>query len=144
MQFEFTQVLADQGHQPGVVGSWREFRKDHLISAEEELHAEQANPSQVLGHGPGHGLGLLQLLGCQLCRLPAALVITVFLFMADRCAEQGLAVVLADGQQRDFEVEPEKFLHNHAGGGSPGTGHRCVPGLVQTIRSIHNALPFAG
>ena len=144
MQLEFAQVLADQGHQASVVRSWGELREDHLIAAEEEFHTEQANTPQVLGHRPGHRLGLMQLLGRQLRWLPTALVITVLLLMADRGTEQGFTVVLTDGQQGDFKVETEKFLHDHAGGGSPGAGHCSVPGLIQTIRSIHDALTFAG
>ena len=106
MQFEFTQVLTDQRHQSGVVGPWGELREDHVVAAEKELHAEQSCPAEVLRHRAGHGLGLLQLGWCQLGRLPAALVITMLLFMADRRTEQGVSVALSDGQQRDFKVEP--------------------------------------
>ena len=77
--------------------------------------AFQLDLSGVFGLTGSHGLGLLELPGAQLCRLPAALIIAPFLLMSDRCAEQGLTVPLADGEQSDLKIECEKFLHDHPG-----------------------------
>ena len=115
VKFEFAQVLADQGDQAGVVGAGREFGKDHLITTEEKFHTEEAGTAQVVGDGLCHGLGLMQLLVGQLRRLPAALIVPPFLFVADWCTEQGFAIALTDGEQGDLQIKMEKFLHDHLG-----------------------------
>ena len=115
MQFELAQVLADQGHQACVVRPGREFGKNHLIATEEKFHPEKAGTAQVVGDGFGHGLGLTQLLVGELSGLPAALIVPSFLFVADRCTEQGFAIALTDGEQGDLQIEMEKFLHDHLG-----------------------------
>ena len=93
----------------------RQFGKNHLIATEEKFHTEEAGTAQVVGNGLGHGLGLMQLLLGQLSRLPAALVVPSFLFVADRCTEQGFAIALTDGEQGDLQIKMEKFLHDHLG-----------------------------
>ena len=88
-------------------------------------------------------MGLLKLGICHLCWLPAALVITPFLFMANRRTKERFAVALSNGEQGDFKIELKKFLHNHLVGCAAGIGHGCIPGLVQLFWGLNNALAFA-
>ena len=55
---------------------------------------------------------LLQLVGAQIGGLPAALVITPFLLMADWCAEEGFTVVLTHVRSVISRSNPG-ILHDH-------------------------------
>ena len=113
VQFEFTEVLTDQGDQACVMGSRGQLRENHLVTTQKKLHAEQTGSPQVVGDGSRHGLGLFKLIGRQLGRLPAALIVTSLLLVADGWAEQGVAVALTHRQQGDLQIEPQKLLDDH-------------------------------
>ena len=64
--------------------------------------------------------------------------------MADRGAEQGGAISLADREQGDLQLEAQEFLHDHPFTAASGTGDRCGPGSVEFFGTFDHALPFAG
>ena len=61
-----------------------------------------------------NAVNLIELLGAELCWLPAALIVAPFLFVPDWWAKKGFAIVLTHGEKGDLQVEPQKFLHDHA------------------------------
>ena len=89
-------------------------------------------------------MGFQQLTLLQFGGLPAALVIAPLLDVANRRAEQGWTVLLAHGQQGDFLLEPQEFLHDHQTGAAARTFGGGGPGLLQFLGVSGHALAFAG
>ena len=111
--------------------------------AEEKFHPKQPRSSQMVGHGFGHGLGLGELLGSQGGRLPAALVVAALLDVANRRTKQGGPLPRLHGEQGDFQLEVEKFLHDHPVAFAAGTGHGRLPGPGDLLGPVHHALALA-
>ena len=72
VQLEFGLALAAHGHHAGIVRARADFGEPHLIALDEQFHAENAAPAEIVGDGLGNlaapfsGLPALIACGCQL------------------------------------------------------------------------------
>ncbi len=106
-------VLRDQGHQPGVVRTGRDFREPDLVALHEQFDAENAQPAQRAGDRGGHVARTVPRHRAHRLRLPAFDIVAVLLDMADGFAEMR-AVGGAHRQLGDLEVELDFAFHDHA------------------------------
>ena len=90
-------------HHTGIMGSWRQFREDHLsLLGEEELHAPDACSRERLGHFGSNMLRLGQRLVSYFVGLPTLAVVALLLHMADGRTEQCGTVFLGNSEQREL------------------------------------------
>ena len=112
-------------------------------TTKEKFHPKQPGSAEVGGHGFGHGLGGCQLPGPHRSRLPAALVVAPFLDVANGRAKERVPLPLPHGEQGDFQLKVQEFLHDHPGAFAPGPGHGGVPGGCDAFRPFHHTLALA-
>src|SRR5690606_36203113 len=143
MQGKLRQLLGDQGHQPGVVGTGRHLVEPDLITLDEHLHAEYPAPAERIGDAPGHVLGLCQRLLAHLLGLPGFAVVATLLTMADRRTEAG-ATGMAHGQQGDLVIESDKAFDNDPAEAGTAAGLGVVPRRLYILLAAHQTLTLAG
>ena len=150
MQFEFREVLGPgQRHHASVVGPGGQFREvDRSRPAvlgilDEELHPPNATSAQFGGDGRCHGLGLLKQVGLHCCGLPTLLVIAALLAVPNGRAEEGVPMVLGQGEQGDFVVEVDECLHDDFGQVAPRAFQSEFPSFLDVSRRADDALAFA-
>ncbi len=119
----------------------RDFAEPHLIAFDEQLDTEHATTAQRLGHRLGDALGLGQCGRAHGLWLPGFLIVALLLTMANRRAEGGAANV-AHGQQRDFVIEVDKAFNDHATLAGTTAFLRVIPGFLNVIDTLEQALPF--
>ena len=142
MQRELGKILGDHGHHPGVVGTWRHFRENHIIPFDEKLHSKDATPTEAVGHRFSVSLGLGFRCFAHGLRLPTFTVVSVHLDVPDRFTEGGAAHV-AHGQLGDFVIKIHKTLDNHLAFAGTPTLLSVLPGRLNFVFASHRALAFA-
>ena len=86
-----------------IVWTRTQLREDNLsLLAQEELYAPEAGTGQSLGHFACDVLSLLQSLLWKLEWLPALTVVAALLYVSDRWAEEGRAILLGYGEEGEF------------------------------------------
>src|SRR5690606_21155845 len=127
------------GDQAGVVRPRRHFREPHLVALHEQLHAEHAPATEVVGDRARDLPRTLQRARRHRLRLPALAVVAITLQVADRLAEVG-AAGMAHGQQGDLVVEVDEALDDAAAGTGAAAGLRVFPGRLDLRLLAHRAL----
>ena len=145
MEFELVEILrSGQRHHARIVRTGRQFGEiDPVVVAQEKFHAPQPGAGERFGDGRSHALRLGEVFGSDLGRLEALAVVAALLHMADRRAEQRRAVLLGNGQQRDFAVETDELLDDQFADVAARTFAAVAPCLFQLFGSLHHRLTFA-
>ncbi len=143
MQGEFGEVLRDERDHTGVMRARGDFAENHLVTANKQLHAEEAIAAQRQDGLAGDRLRAFQRQGAHLLRLPGFAVIAIFLTVANRVTEMN-AVHGADGQQGDLEIKLHNTFNDHTTGSGATTLLGIIPRLVQRAAVADKALPFTG
>ena len=104
VEFKLAQVgSVTESNHTCIVWTRTQLREDNLsLLAQEELYAPETGTGQSLGHVACDVLSLLQSLLRNLEWLPALSVVTAFLYMADRWAEEGRTILLGDGEEGEL------------------------------------------
>ena len=103
-----------QGYHTRIVWTWTQLREDDFaLLAQEELYAPKSGTGKGLGDFGCYVLGLLQGFLWKLEGLPTLTIIAAFLYVADWWAEEGRAVFLCDGEERELRIEVDEFFDNH-------------------------------
>ena len=142
MQCKFALVLRNHSHHAGVVRTWRHFAENHIVALDEHFHAEYAVAAKRVGYSLGNLLRLGFCCRAHWLRLPRIAVVAVDLNMSDRFAKRCTKNV-AHREQRDFVVEIDKRLNNHATGSGATAFLGNVPTAVDVVERLHHALTVA-
>src|SRR5947209_14448917 len=142
MELELVGELRNKRDHAGVVRPRRKFGEDRLITAHEELDAENAVAAKRFDDLPRLVAGGMQRLAWNVRRLPALAIVAELLAMTDRCAEDD-AVARRHRQQGDLAVEVDEFLDDHPRTVAAHVGDGIVPGSVYVLCRLDRALSLA-
>ena len=148
MERELAQVLRDQRDHARVVGPRGDLAEPDRVALHEELHAEEAAPAHVVGHGLRDALGLRERRLAHGLGLPGLVVVAADLPVPDRRAEARRRltgpVEVPHREQRDLVVEVDEALDDHPPARAAGALDGGLPGRVDLRRLADRALPLAG
>ena len=122
-----------------------ELREDDLtLLRQEELHAPETVACKGFCHLICHVLSLLQGFVTDMVRHPALAVITAFLHVTNRWAEDGRRILLSDGEKRKLRIEVDKLLDDNLLHIAASFLHGIAEGLLQLVVVVDITLPVAG
>ncbi len=144
MKFKLVEVLcASKRHHACIVWTWTELREVDCITRDKEFDTPDASAAQGLSHFGSHLFTLFKLRRIYITWLPALLVITSLLAVADRRTEERIATFLSHCQKGDFEIKVDKALNNHLFDIAARTLKSIVKRELHIRFALHYRLPFA-
>ena len=77
-------------------------------------------------------------------RLETLAIVAAFLYMSDRRAEQGRAILLGNGEQGDFTIELDELLNDKLLDVATASVAAVLPGMLQFVGTLYERLPLTG
>ncbi len=143
VQGELGEILRNQGHHAGIVGTGGDFAEPHFIAFYKELDSEQAVTTEGLDHLGRYLFGSGQRQLAHHLRLPGFAVVATFLTVADRIAEVN-AIDGAYREQGDLVLEGDEAFDDHLATTGAAAFLGVGPALIELGEIAQYTLPLAG
>ena len=139
MQRKLRQILRDHRNHTRIVRTGRHLAEQHLVTADEQLNAEDTVTTQRTRNLASDLLSLSDRDVAHRLRLPRLTVVAINLVVTNGF-EHGRTARMTNGQQRNLVVELNKTLNDHATCTCTATLLSDLPRAVDLLLRVANTL----
>ena len=111
--------------------------------AQEELYTPNPVTRQGFGHLCRHALRFGKMFGSDVCGLETFAIVSSFLYVSDRRAEQSGTVLLRHRKQGDFTIKLDELFDDQFLDITPASFATVVPSVFQVFGTFCHRLAFA-